>query len=188
MQHGEKIAIVTWGNAAQVGRRVAVELIQDSVLRQALSLWSDKCGGRLFPARDDITPRDMSAFLRNVTLYRVLDKGGDFEYRVMGDAAVVAWERSFTGMGRMELNVLQPGMGDLVARVCRWVFREREPLCMRGLLRKDIADVRHQETIFLPLSESDETVDHILSVGVYAPQSPDEFVMIGKGTGDTELS
>ncbi len=102
----------------------------------------------------------------------------------MGDAAVVAWGRSFRGMGRRELNALQPGVGDVVARVCRWIVREQEPLVMRGVLRKDVIDARRQETLFLPLGEVDGVVDHVLSVGIYVPQSLSDLKAIMNESDD----
>ena len=42
---------------------------------------------------------------------------------------------------------------------------------MHGLLQKGMIDARHQETIFLPLGENDSAIDHILSAGIYVPQS-----------------
>jgi hypothetical protein len=180
-QSQQPIAIVTLENAAQVGHRVPMERIENDVLRQAHAIWSDRRGLRRFPARTDIAPRDMAAFLSNVTLFQIADQGEGFAYRIMGDAAVVAWGQSFRGMGRSELNALQPGMGDVVARVCRWVVREQEPLVMRGVLRKGIIDARCQETIFLPLGVDDGTVDHILSVGIYVPQSLEELTTIAVG-------
>jgi len=156
---------------------MAIAEIESEVLRRAHGIWLRKRGTRRFPPRGDISARDLASFLRNVTLYRIFGGGKNFEYRIMGDAAVVAWGRSFHGMGRSELNDLQPGMGDVIARVCRWVARERDPLVMRGVLRKEFSDTRRQESIFLPLGEDDDTVDHILCVGIYVPVSIDELAL-----------
>lgn len=163
-----------------------MEQIESEILRQAHAVWLERCGERRFPARCDIAPRDIAAFLRNVMLYRVIESGNDFEYRIMGDSAVVAWGRSFRGMGRTDLNALQSGMGDVVARVCRWVVRKQEPLVMRGLLRKGAMDSRRQETIFLPLGDEGGAVDYILSVGIYVPQSFDQLNVTVAGPADDD--
>jgi hypothetical protein len=114
----------------------------------------------------------MASYLRNVTLYAVSASEEDFEYRIMGDAAVLAWGRSFAGMKRLDLNLLHPGMGDVIWNVCRSVVRHRQPLVLRGRLWKGEHDVTRQETIFLPLGPDDNTVSFVLSVGSYQAALP----------------
>jgi hypothetical protein len=109
----------------------------------------------------------MAKYLRNVTLYAVSASDQDFEYKIMGDAAVVAWGRSFAGLKRDDLNRIQAGMGDIIWKVCRSVTMHRQPLVLRGHLWRGDYDVTRQETIFLPLGPDDHTVTHILSVGSY---------------------
>jgi hypothetical protein len=168
-----KIAIVTPETVDSTGRRIAIEDIASPVLKDCLALWTQRRGERKFPSREAIRPRDMAPYLRNVTLYAIAEGGDDFEYKIMGDAAVVAWGHSFMGMKREDLNRLQPGMGDVVWKVCRSVVKRRQPLVLRGQLWHGDYDVTRQETIFLPLGPDDQSVGHVLSVGSYEWAPPD---------------
>lgn len=165
-----KIAVVSPGNVDSTGSRIEIGEIECSLLKQCLELWLAKRGGRAFPSRNMIRPRDMVPYLRNVTLCAITND--DFEYKIMGDAAVVAWGRSFMGMRREDLNRLQPGMGDVIWKVCQSVIRRRCPLVLRGQLWHGEYDVTRQETIFLPLGPNDELVTYILSVGSYRRAVP----------------
>ena len=109
----------------------------------------------------------MRAFLRDVMLFDVLNSGRDFRCRVMGDGAVVAWGESFQGMNRTDLNSLEAGMGDVFARVLRAVTRRQGPIVTRGILWRGQFDEFDQETIFLPFSSKEQTVDNVLCVGSY---------------------
>jgi hypothetical protein len=166
------LAKLTPGTAEDVGRRVALDELESPLLREAVAMWDSKRGDRAYPRREDITPRDMSRYLRNVTLYRVIEGGKDFEYRVMGDAAVQAWGHNFVGCGTAELNALQNGMGDIIRRICSSVARRREPLALRGTMAKAGYEHVGQETVFLPLGPDAMVIDHILSVGWYVAKAP----------------
>lgn len=163
-------AAVTPENADVVGRRVGLPDIDSPLLTALLDMWNSKKQGRLFPPREAIAPRDMLTFLRHITLYRVAPDGSDFEYRVMGDAAVQAWGRNFSGFNAEQLNAAEPGMGDVIRRICASVARRREPLVLRGTLSKGPHEHIGQESLFLPLGPDDETVDHILSASWYVAQ------------------
>ena len=157
---------LTTDTADYVGRRIGLPEVESPLLRKAIAVWTERRGARRFPPRAAITPRDMAGFLRNVTLYRVAPDGSDFEYRVMGDAAVQAWGRNFAGCDTARLNAVQPGMGDVIRRICASIARRRDPLVLRGTLSKGLEHLA-QETVFLPLGPDDDQVDHIISIGDY---------------------
>ena len=168
----EPIATVTPDTAVYVGRRIPLDEIESPLVREFAALWADKRGERRFPPREALNPRNMVRFLRNVTLYRVAPDGADFEYRVMGDAAVQAWGRSFIGCNTQELNRIRAGMGDVIQRICSSIARRCEPLVLRGELSKGGFEHIDQESLFLPLGPDDATVDHVLSISWYAPKVP----------------
>lgn len=168
----QRIALVTPQTASFVGRKIPVSAIVNPILREALALWNDLRKTREFPLKSEVTPREMAPYLRNVTLFAVDADKEDFEYRIMGDAAVVAWGRSFSGMGRADLNAIQPGMGDVIWNVCQSVLRQRKPLVLTGTLTKNQFDHTNQQTIFLPLGSNEADIGFILSVGAYEWISP----------------
>lgn len=88
----------------------------------------------------------------------------------MGDAAVQAYGCSYQGMLTADMNKVQPGMGNVIKRVCGTVVRQRAPLGFRGRLLKGKDSMLYQETVMLPLGSSDSTVDAILVIGTYTPQ------------------
>jgi hypothetical protein len=173
MSSPDSLATVTPETAEAVGARVALSDIKSPLLRSMLEMWEAKRQARRFPAREDISPRDMAAFLRNVTLYRVTPDGSDFEYRVMGDAAVQAWGHNFSGYDAARLNEIAPGMGDVFQRLCASIARRGEPLALRGMLSKGAHEHLAQESLFVPLGADEQTVSHILSVSWFTvPELP----------------
>ena len=166
------IATVAPENAEQVGQRIGLADIKSAQLQDLLDLWTAKKGLRRFPSREDITPRDMKSFLRNITFIRITNDGTDFEYRVMGDAVVQAWGQSFVGMDAAQLNGIREGMGDVILRICASVAARREPLVVRGELSKGEFEHIGQECLFLPLGPDDKTVDYVLGVSSFGAPTP----------------
>lgn len=154
----------------EVGRNVPLSDIESPVVHGAVARWNNLRGDRTFPSRNDLSPRDIAAFLRGSMLYRIIGTAADFEIRVMGDAAVYAYGASYQGMRTSEVNRLRPGMGDIVAHVCATVSMKREPLAFRGRLSASDCEIINQEIVFLPLGPIDTLVDYILSVGDYSPK------------------
>jgi hypothetical protein len=166
------IALISLETASRVGVRIPIAQMRSKALQDALGIWERKKGDRALPSKDQMAPRDMRSFLRDIMLFAVFEDGEDFEYRLMGDAAVVAWGKSFQGMRRADLNNLHPGMGEVLARVISAVVRRREPIVTRCVLWRGEFDEVAQETIFLPLSPDEHTIDHVLSVSAFEKQMP----------------
>jgi len=172
MTDERNVAIINESTAARVGRVVDVKEIRSPLVRDSLALWNELRGMRPFPARSDVTPRRLARFLRNITLFRVLDGGADIEFRIMGDAAVAAFGGTFHGLRREALNNIQPGMGDVMVRVCGHVARVQAMLPVKGWFQQVGGDSFYQEAIFFPLG-ADGVVDHVLCVGNYTRAPPD---------------
>jgi hypothetical protein len=150
-------------------KRVDASEIQNVQLRKAFDLWTRLRGSRLFPARSEISPRDLSDFLRNTVLVRVLDGGNEFQFRIVGDAIVLAQGQSFQGLTTAEIEVRLPGYGAMVKRAYQRIQGERKPLVLRGWFEQGTTQrAFFHETLGLPLGPDDATVDHILVVAVYA--------------------
>ncbi len=162
--------------AQRIGHRVALEDLSDPRVCGAHAVWRQRKGQRLFPARSELVPKQIAPYLRNVMLIAMNRDQSDFEFRVVGDAAVVAYGRNFQGMTRDELNVLEPGFGDVIKKVCAWVCRRREPLAVKGIVASGVASAYHHEGIFLPLGECELSVDHVLFVGSYIPMDASDLV------------
>jgi hypothetical protein len=149
--------------------RIDTSDIQSAQLRKAFDLWSKLRGPRPFPTRSEISPRDLADFLRNIVLVRVLDQGNEFQFRIVGDAIVLAQGQSFQGLTTAEIETRLPGYGKMVKRAYQRVYTDREPLLLRGWFEHPSTQRSFlHETLGLPLGPDAETIDHILVVAVYA--------------------
>jgi len=151
---------------------VAPEALDSISVSQAVRYWMNLKGERRYPSRQDIALRDMTPFLRNVVLIRVVDEGADFEYRIAGDAHVQAHGLNFQGMRVSQVEMLAPERGKKTRATYEYVRLLGEPFAVRGWVGRDAPDSKfcYYETAFLPLG-SDGEVDHILVVTAYAPRA-----------------
>jgi len=127
------------------------------------ALWNEKRGTRRFPAKHEITPRDIKHYLKDATLLRVLDDGQDFEYRIVGDSHVQAFGRNFQGRRTSTF----PGLERLSELAHRPVAAEGSPRLLQYFLAFKDYPLYRRETLFLPLGEG--VVDHILAAGTLLP-------------------
>jgi len=134
-------------------------------------VWNEQRGDKKYPSRAMMTPRLMKSFLRNVVLIAAVGEKPDYEYRIFGDAAVVAFGHNYTGMRIDALNEMQPGYGDVMERLFNFVRRTASSVFVRGTLTRALTSVDEQQGVFLPLGTGD-VVDHILYVGGYRRLSP----------------
>lgn len=163
--------IINPQTADRVGRRVTQSEIDHPVVLSALGVWNGRRGEKHYPSKDEMTPHHMKPFLRNVILVRVVGDKPDYEYRICGDGATVAFGRDYKGFRIADLNRVQPGYGDVMARLYGFVRKIREPVFVRGVLTRSDMSIDEQQAVFLPLGD-DANVDHILYVGGYTPSSP----------------
>ncbi len=141
--------------------------VDSAILLDGIALWRSLSKGRPFPSRADITPRTLKTLLRNTSLVRVIDGGRDYEYRIVGDAFVLAHGGSFQGKRWSETVGVAPGYHDYVKPVFDQVVREAEPVATRGWIDRGTGTTGYiySEYVFLPLGET--VVDHILVFAVY---------------------
>ena len=156
----------------ELSHRIALAEIDSTILLQGAAYWRGLCRERKFPSREDVTPRGLAGLLRYTMLLRVIDGGKDYEYRIVGDAYVMAHGVSFQGKRWSETDKLSPGYHAMIKSTYDRVVRKGEPVAMRGWIERGAkkSELVYCEYIFLPLGEDDRTVDHILVVAVYVPR------------------
>ncbi|MDE1988065.1 MAG: PAS domain-containing protein [Alphaproteobacteria bacterium] len=139
--------------------------VQCAPLRKGLELWRHERGSRLFPSRQQMTPRVLGSLLYNMMLIKVVDGGREFQVRIIGDAIVAVDSDPIQGMMTASIDKLLPGFGAMLHRNYSTVCARRAPLAMRGQFY-DEANERlfFREHLILPLGETDDTVDHIISI------------------------
>jgi hypothetical protein len=152
---------------------VAPEELTARPVSLALAYWNSLRGTRPFPAREDIVPRDMVPFLRNVALARVIDSGRDYEYRIAGDAFVQAFGYNFKGMLLSDIEAKDPAYGQLTRALYEHVRTVAQPFALRGVVPPSVPSrFTSHETIFFPLGK-DGVVDHLMATTSFTPRSTD---------------
>jgi len=152
---------------------IAVEALEDKFVRLGAAYWRQLCCGRRYPSRDELVPRDMAEFLRNIALVRVIDHGVDYEYRIAGDAHVMAFGSAFNGVRISQIEAVAPEHGRITRATYEHVRNISEPYCVRGWVGDDAPDSRfsYHESVFLPLGPREEFVDHLMVVSAYVPRN-----------------
>ena len=155
----------------KLSHRIALAEIDSAVLLQGAAYWRGLCRERKFPARTDVTPRGLAGLLRYTPLLRVIDGGKDYEYRIVGDAYVMAHGVSFQGKRWSETEKFSPGYHATIKSAYDRVIRKGEPVAMRGWIERGAkkSELVYSEYLFLPLGDNDDAVDHILVFAVYVP-------------------
>jgi hypothetical protein len=160
------------GSAELAYSSIPLPEVDNAILQQGLVYWRALAGDRSFPTRGDITPRGLVGLLRNTKLLRVIDGGKDYEFRIAGDAFVLAHGVSFQGKYQSEVAALLPSYAAAVKVVYDRVVATAEPLAMRGWIARGVRKAEHiyAEGVYLPLGPDEKTVDHILAFAVYVPR------------------
>jgi hypothetical protein len=114
--------------------------------------------------------------MRNVTLLRVVDGGRDYEYRIVGDAYVLAHGVSFQGKCWSDTALLSPGYKAYIKPIYDKIVQDEEPIATRGWIERGAggSGTVYSEYVFLPLGHA--KVDHILIIAVYLRKDGIEHV------------
>ena len=146
--------------------------VENRLLRKALMLWQDLRGERLFPSRQQLSPRVLGSLLSHAILIKVLDGGTEFQIRIIGDAIAAVQNVSMQGLTMAEIDVLLPGYGSMVRKSYIRACTTKMPQAYNGrLLREADRRIFNRELLLLPLGETDEAVDHLMTFVVYMAPS-----------------
>lgn len=125
--------------------------------------WNAKRGGRSFPARADIAPRDLVKFLPWVHMYDVLDGGKDFRIRLYGtEIDNLFGINEFRGK---PISTLPPPAYERLHEHLMQVLKTRAPVrayTASSVLPKQ--DYKSAEDIYAPLSSNGVDIDVIIAV------------------------
>jgi len=149
-----------------------LDQIESPVVRRGLDYWLKLRGERPYPARADMTPRDLSALLRHVVLIKLVDGGADYEYRIVGDAHVISHGFSMQGLRVSDVDRFSPGYGPVLKSLYDRAVRRRNAYAFRGWLERGAAHKQYiySESVFMPLGPDASTIDHVLNISVYIPR------------------
>jgi hypothetical protein len=154
-------------------RVLSLDELENPKVLTGVNYWRALRAGRRFPARSELAPRDMAGILRNIVLLRVLDGGKDYEFRIAGDAHVQSYGVNFAKLRNSDIERIAPEHGAFMRRAYEYVRTSAEPLAVRGWVGQEVkgALFAYHESVFLPLGEAEDSVDHILVVSIYMPRA-----------------
>jgi hypothetical protein len=158
---------------------VLLDDIESPVVKQGANYWNALRGTRRYPARQELRPREFASILRNTLLVRVIDKGADFEFRIVGDEQAQTYALPFAGKRLSEFAPSDVAYCYVLKGFFGHVTEHGEPVAVRGNMGNVFPKVQFSycESIFLPLGESDDAVDHLLGFSAYIPR---HFANYGK--------
>lgn len=122
--------------------------------------WDAKRAGRAMPARRDLDPVELKAWLGSIILYDILADPVDFRYRLVGTNIVIAMGRDLTGSRVSEHAASEDqayAMIALTELVGRRTYRFRN-----DPVRGDRGTFLGRDRIYLPLSENGTDVTMLL--------------------------
>jgi hypothetical protein len=139
--------------------------LENPHVRLGANYWLARRGERRFPSRKDLNPRDFAAALPYMSLVKVIDGGADFEHRIVGDHCVKALRIPAQNRRFKEIELVAPKLIAISRPFFERVVQTRLPVVSRtrsDFTRPDV-NFTHIDTVFLPLGDSDDAVDHILT-------------------------
>jgi hypothetical protein len=144
---------------------IGLDELRHPVVQAALETWERLRGERRMPSRADLSPREMKAFLKHVTLAQALDDGRTFYFRISGDQVNIQQGMVLQGLTTREIDARIPGFGSQLARVYARAMRRRTVCAYRGVyFRPGDRHTFGHESIMAPLAADGETPDHVLVV------------------------
>jgi hypothetical protein len=148
--------------------RIDPEAVETPELCKGLALWHTLRGARCYPSLQQMSPRALGALLRHTILIKVLDRENEFQVRIIGDAIMAVQTDPLQGLTTAQVDELLPGYGAGLRRMYSYVCATKAPIAFRGELRRE-ADGRvfHREHLLVPLGDTDDAVDHLISFIVY---------------------
>jgi hypothetical protein len=163
----------------RVYSKIALEAVGKPLLGRVLALWAAKKGERPFPAREELSPRELVRALPYLTLSEVLDGGTDFRLRIIGEEVLAAYGHHLKGQ---KLTSLVDEIGSTMLEAYRDVVRDRAPLLLRGWFEHGEHQLFQREVLIMPLGHA--TVDHVLAAGALLPGTGLRAVQDGWGIAD----
>lgn len=145
---------------------IGLDEVESPAVRMGIGYWCRLCQGRPYPLRTEIVPRDIRGVLRDTLLIRVLPQ--DYEFRIVGDAHVIAYGFSMLSRKLSEIGELTAEHRTALRKIYDQVRETGAATALRSWVTRSGRDMPRtfSESAFLPLGETQ--VDHILAFSTYS--------------------
>lgn len=143
-------------------RRISnAENLSAPALRQLYDYWQGLPKSGIAPTRQSVQPRELTFMLGWISIARVIDKGADYRFSLIGTEFAAAINSDMTGHLMSELP--DSAFLERTRAIFDMVIRYRAPL-QNGptQLQIDQRDHKRIESLSLPLTLSGDDVDAIL--------------------------
>ena len=150
---------------------IALDAIESPIVKQGFEYWTRLKGDRDWPARADMSPKEMAPLLRNIVLLRRTEDR-DYEFRIVGDAHVISHGFSMQGLKVSAVDTISPGYGTVLKRLYDHAVNRQAPFAFRGWMERGDKNKHYiyNESVFMPLGPDGQTIDHVLNFSVYIPR------------------
>ncbi|GAA0550714.1 hypothetical protein FHS83_001277 [Rhizomicrobium palustre] len=154
-------------------RRIEFDELRFAEVRQGYAYWLGLCGARLYPAREEISPRPIRHLLAHVILLKVIAGGKDFEYTIVGDDVVRAYKAPLAQRRLSDIATDLPNSARYWSCVYRDIVETGQPWAVRysAQLERE-ACFADAEAVLLPLGSSPGCVDHLITFAKRVRCSP----------------
>lgn len=128
--------------------------------------WLCKAQSRRMPSFRDILPEDVFRMLPNMVLWRVIDDGGDFRCRVLGQSLMDNYGTDLKGRPLSDLVAENPSLAVFRANFLRSIATRR-PLAVIDHFLSHHGTPKRTLGIVAPLSDDGLTVSDVICCGSY---------------------
>jgi len=140
----------------------------DPVYKQFLSLWQSKAGTRAMPAKSEITPRDLKAFLSDIVVcQRICEDPPHYVWRVIGSKVTEV-------VGHKTGKTIEESVpAELSARwieCADLILNGGQPLRFLGRVHLKDREYLDAENLFVPLANDDGCPTFVMGLCRYTPR------------------
>ncbi len=141
--------------------------LRSRALREALGYWQAKAANRLMPARRDLDPTEMVAWLPHTLLVDVIyapaaQRPLDFHFRLVGTDVVERYGREFTGHRLSSLDL--DGKVVEIMNEYRRAVQQGSPQYFIDEFVQDCGRAMHYERLLMPLSDDGRRINMLFGV------------------------
>ncbi|GAB4391829.1 MAG: hypothetical protein Tsb0032_05170 [Kiloniellaceae bacterium] len=162
------------------------EKLDEPLLAELFSYWSERCRGRKAPARADIDPIDIPHLLPHLALTEIVPTdnpdGFRIRYRLAGTEIEERFGCSLTN--RFFDDLVQGPFVDYITDLYRRLRTEMAPHYSESSFGAEIAEALRAKRLLLPLSDDQQNANMVLVGVIFLDGNPHERKTVLGAHGD----